>query len=132
MTRAEHTRTPANPLRGLCQGPDKILTFGADVCADPDNFGVQNPDMYVSQSGQFWVGKLSPLGPADGLPWGKKLLLLRFFGAFGYVCAESGQFQQSDQGLCQDPDNIGQWKKFCVRTILDWADTDLLVGLQGS
>ena len=36
------------------------------------------------------------------------------------------------QGLCQDPDNIAQWKFFCVRTILDWADTDLLVGFQGS
>ena len=37
----------------MCQGPDKILTFGADVCADPDNFGVENSDMYVAQSGQF-------------------------------------------------------------------------------
>jgi hypothetical protein len=39
----------------MCQGPDKILTFGVDVCADPDNFRVENPDMYVSQSGQFWA-----------------------------------------------------------------------------
>ena len=37
----------------LCQGPDKFLTFGPDVCADPDNFRAQNSDMYVSQSGQF-------------------------------------------------------------------------------
>jgi len=50
-----YTRTPENPLRGMCQGPDKILTFGVDVCADPDNFRVENPDMYVSQSGQFWA-----------------------------------------------------------------------------
>jgi hypothetical protein len=47
------TRTPENPLRGRCQGPDKILTFGADVCADPDNFRLKNLEMYVSQSGQF-------------------------------------------------------------------------------
>jgi len=46
-------RTPENPLRAPCQGPDKILTFGLDVCADPDNFRAQNPGMYVSQSGQF-------------------------------------------------------------------------------
>ena len=49
----EKVRTPENPPRGLCQGPDKFLTFGLDVCADLDNFRVQNLDMYVSQSGQF-------------------------------------------------------------------------------
>jgi hypothetical protein len=49
----EYTRTAEKPIRGRCQGPDKIFTFGADVCADPDNFRLENPDMYVSQSGQF-------------------------------------------------------------------------------
>ena len=39
-----------------CQGRDKILTFGADVCADPDNFRVENPDRTCMQSGQFWWG----------------------------------------------------------------------------
>ena len=32
----------------------------------------------------------------------------------------------------RNPDNIAQWKIFSVQTILDWADTDLLVGFQGS
>jgi hypothetical protein len=48
-------RTPENPPGGLCQGPDKNLTSGVDVCADPDNFRVQNWRMYVSRSGQFWT-----------------------------------------------------------------------------
>jgi hypothetical protein len=57
MTRHRYSRTPENPLRGPCQGPDKILTFGLDVCADPDNFRAQNPCMYVSQSRQFWPSR---------------------------------------------------------------------------
>jgi hypothetical protein len=52
-----HPRTPENPLRGMCQGPDKILTFGVDVCADLDNFRVKNMDMFVSQSRQFWASR---------------------------------------------------------------------------
>ena len=34
--------------------------------------------------------------------------------------------------LWQNPDNIAQCRKFCVRTILVWADTDLLGGFRGS
>jgi len=40
--------------------------------------------------------------------------------------AESGQFRLSGRCLCRRPDNIAQRRKFCVRTILVWADTDLL------
>jgi hypothetical protein len=82
----------------------------------------------VPASGQFWRWSLSLLGPSTP----ENIILLRFFGTFWYVCAESGQIQLSGWGLCHSPDNIAQRKFFCVRTFLDWADTYLLGGFRGS
>ena len=46
-------RTPENPPRGMCHGPDKNLTVEVNVCARSGHFLTENFWMYVSQSGQF-------------------------------------------------------------------------------
>ena len=51
-------RTPENPLKCIFPGPGKILRFGADVCADPGEFGQIFDQMYMSNPGNFpWSDK---------------------------------------------------------------------------
>jgi len=64
------------------QGPDKILTFGADVCADLDNFKAENLGMYVSQSGRFW-------GKAKLIRFRRtrKIYIIKIFRGLCHLCS---------------------------------------------
>jgi hypothetical protein len=80
------------------------------MCQDPDNFRVENPDMYVSQSGQF-------LASCRGLCWhpgnfGRETKFIRSGvppkNSFYYDF--SGLFGMS----MQNPDNFSYLAEVCV------------------
>ena len=107
---------PPKPLKRYVssfQGPDKILTFGADVCADPDNFRIKNPDIYVPQSGHFGGVRLATNYDFSRACW--------------HVCGESDNFSHLAE-VCVAVRTISgrnYFFFFCLRTILVWADTYL-------
>jgi len=116
-------RTPENPLWGVKQGPDKILILLMSVqirtilgsktrtcmCHNLDNFEPLAKVCTGIQTILMGEPKLIRSGVSS-----RQFILLWFFGAFCYVCAESRQFQLSVWGLCRSPDNIVQ-RKFFLR-----------------
>src|ERR1700683_3636820 len=44
-------RTPENPPKCIFPSPGKILSFGADVCANPSKFGLIFGQMFMSNPG---------------------------------------------------------------------------------
>src|SRR5882724_8124387 len=80
----------------------------------------------VLASGQFWW---RPKLIRSGAP--EKIILLRFFRGF-FVCLWNLDNFSYLTEVCHSPDNIAQRNFFCIRKILNWADTDLLGGFRGS
>ena len=82
----------------MCQGPDKILTFGADVCADSDNFD-------VSLLGPTYPPKNSFYYDFSGL-FG---MSVRNADNFNYLrsVSQSGQYRAAENFLRPDNSRLG-------------------------